>query len=102
MERFGCFERTDETGGERLDRIAVIKDEIRIGDRAYMQPDRIASILDGGGDVVVRSGWRNARWLEQSGALADVQAEFRRATDGRIDRPSGWRAKKRRHRWRCA
>ncbi len=52
-----------------------------------MQPDRIATILDGGGDVVVRSGWRNARWLEETGEPADLLAEFRKATDGPIDRP---------------
>jgi hypothetical protein len=86
-ERFGFFELTDEKGGERLDRIPVIKGEIRIGDRAYMQPDRIATILDGGGDVVVRSGWRNARWLEETGEPVDLLAEFRKATDGLIDRP---------------
>src|SRR5207248_1794313 len=33
-ERFGFFELTDETGGERLDRAPVVKGEIRIGDRA--------------------------------------------------------------------
>jgi hypothetical protein len=86
-ERFGFFELTDEKGGERLDRMPVIKGEIRIGDRAYMQPDRIATILDGGGDVVVRSGWRNARWLEETGKPVDLLAEFRKALDGLIDRP---------------
>jgi hypothetical protein len=38
-ERFGFFELTDQHGGERLDRIPVEKGEIRIADRAYMQPD---------------------------------------------------------------
>jgi len=85
-ERFGFFQLTDEKGGERLDRMPVIKGEIRIADRAYMQPDRIATILDGGGDVVVRSGWRNARWLDETGEPIDLLAEFRKATDGLIDR----------------
>src|SRR5215470_16047762 len=52
-ERFGHFELTDQREGERLDRIPVIKGEIRIGDRAYMQPERIAAVLAAGGDVVV-------------------------------------------------
>jgi IS4 transposase len=86
-ERFGYFELTDQKGGERLDRMPVIKGEIRMGDRAYMQPDRIATILDGGGDVVVRAGWRNARWLEQTGELVDLLAVFAKATHGLIDRP---------------
>jgi hypothetical protein len=54
---------TDQTGGERLDRIPVEPGEIRIADRAYMQPERIAAVMDAGGDILVRSGWKNACWL---------------------------------------
>ncbi|MGH6848655.1 MAG: hypothetical protein ACREC0_14845 [Methylocella sp.] len=36
-ERFGFFELTDQQGGETLDRIPVVKGEIRIADRAYLQ-----------------------------------------------------------------
>src|SRR5216684_1808653 len=43
-ERFGFFELTDEKGGETLDRIPVVAGEIRIVDRAYLQPDRIAVV----------------------------------------------------------
>jgi len=87
-ERFGFFELTDEHGGERLDRAPVIKGEIRIGDRVYMQPDRIAALLEGGADVVVRSGWRNARWLDADGAPVDLLAWFEKAAaSGRIDNP---------------
>jgi hypothetical protein len=85
-ERFGHFELTDEHGGEQLDRIPVVPGEIRIGDRAYLQPDRIAAVLDAGGDVVVRAGWRNARWLDEQGEPVDVHAELSQAND-RIDRP---------------
>ncbi len=35
-ERFGHFELTDQHGGETLDRIPVVKGEIRIADRAYL------------------------------------------------------------------
>src|SRR5208337_4929038 len=59
-ERFGFFELTDQQGGETLDRIPVVKGEIRIADRAYLQPDRIAGVLEQGADIVVRAGWRNA------------------------------------------
>ena len=55
-ERFGHFELTDEHGGEQLDRIPVVPGEIRIGDRAYLQPDRIAAVLDAGGDPRLRRG----------------------------------------------
>lgn len=84
-ERFGHFELTDEHGGEQLDRIPVVAGEIRIGDRVYLQPDRIAAVLDAGGDVVVRAGWRNARWLDEQGKAIDLHAELSRAND-RIDR----------------
>jgi hypothetical protein len=87
-ERFGFFELTDEHGGERLDRAPVIKGEIRLGDRVYMQPDRIAALLEAGADIVVRSGWRNARWLDANGAPVDLLAEFEKAaSNGRIDSP---------------
>ena len=87
-ERFGFFELTDEKGGETLNRISVVAGEIRIGDRAYLQPDRIGAILDAGADIVVRAGWKNARWLEANGKPADMLAILRKRTEsGLIDRP---------------
>jgi len=87
-ERFGFFELTDEHGGETLDRIPVVKGEIRLADRAYLQPERIAGVLGQGADLVVRAGWRNARWLDGDGKPVDLLAEFRKASDlGLIDRP---------------
>lgn len=71
-ERFGAFELTDDKGGEQLDRIPAIKGEIRIADRAFMQPDRIQSILDAGADIVIRAGWKNARWLDAGHAPLDI------------------------------
>jgi hypothetical protein len=87
-ERFRHFELTDEHGGERLDRIPVIKGEIRLADRAYMQPDQIAPLLEAGADIVVRAGWRNARWLEADGAAVDIIETFKKAAAcGVIDQP---------------
>jgi hypothetical protein len=48
-ERFGHFVLTDEHEGERLDRIPVVRGEIRIADRVHLQPDRIAAVLAAGG-----------------------------------------------------
>jgi hypothetical protein len=84
-ERFGCFELTDEHGGEQLDRIAVVKGEIRIGDRVYAQPPRIASVLDQGGDIIVRAGWRNLRWLDAMRKPVDLHKLLCEAGE-RIDR----------------
>jgi Transposase DDE domain len=87
-ERFGHFELTDERQGETLDRIPVVKGEIRIGDRAYLQPDRMATVLAAGADVLIRAGWKSARWRDAGGRPLDLIAEFRRAsTAGLIDRP---------------
>src|SRR5207248_1924739 len=71
-ERFEFFELTDQHGGERLDRIPVEKGEIRIADRAYMQPERIAAVIGAGGDVVVRAGWKSAGWLDGAGNRFDL------------------------------
>ena len=86
-ERFGHLELTDEHGGERLDRIGVIKGEIRIGDAGYMQPDGIAEVLARGGDVVVRSGWRNGRWLDEHGKPVSMINMLQEAKAGLLDVP---------------
>lgn len=86
-ERFSYFELTDEKGGETLDRIPVVKGEIRIGDRAYLQPDRIARVLEAGADVLVRGKWKGARWCDKHGRPIDFMAILRAAKNGRIDRP---------------
>jgi Transposase DDE domain len=86
-ERFSYFELTDEKEGETLDRIPVTKGEIRIGDRAYLQPDRIARILEAGGDVLVRGRWKGARWRDKKGQPIDFLALLRAAKNGRIDQP---------------
>lgn len=87
-ERFGHFELTDEKGGETLDRIPAVKGEIRLVDRAYLQSDRMAAVLDAGADLVVRAGWKNARWLDADGKPVDLLDEFTKgASSGLIDRP---------------
>jgi hypothetical protein len=63
-EQFDFVELTDESEGECIDRVPVVAGEIRIGDRAYLQADRIGQVLEQGGDVLVRAAWNNARWLD--------------------------------------
>ena len=89
-ERFGHFELTDESEGERLDRIPVVKGDIRLADRAYLAAERIAAVIDAGGDIVVRAGWRNARWLwlGAEGKPFDLIAALKKTAElGKIDRP---------------
>jgi hypothetical protein len=86
-ERFGHFELTDQQEGETLDRIPAVKGEIRIADRAHMQPDRMVKVIDAGADVVIRAGWKSARWVDETGDAVDVVAELRDASADLVDRP---------------
>ena len=86
-ERFGQFVLTDEHGGEQLDRIAVVRGEIRLGDRVHLQPDRIANVLADGGDVVVRAAWKNARWQQRNGEPLDLLGMLGKCKADRIDEP---------------
>lgn len=87
-ERFSEFELTDETVGEQLDRAGVVAGEIRIGDRCYLQPERIAKVLSAGGDVIVRARWNGVRWLAADGTDVDVITMLKAARGrGIIDQP---------------
>jgi hypothetical protein len=87
-ERFTAFDLTDEGEAEVIDRAAVVAGEIRVCDRAYLQPDRIAKVLDAGADIVVRAGWNGARWLDSEGNRLDLIALLNKARGkGLIDRP---------------
>jgi hypothetical protein len=87
-ERFTIFELTDESEAEVIDRAEVVAGEIRVCDRAYLQPDRIAKLLDAGADIVVRAGWNNARWLDSEGNRLDLIALLKKSRGkGFIDRP---------------
>jgi hypothetical protein len=87
-ERFGCLMLTDHTGGERFDRFPVETGEIRIADRAYMQPERIAAVIAAGGDILVRAAWKNACWLTADGHPFALIAALRgNPESGLIDQP---------------
>jgi Transposase DDE domain len=87
-ERFSAFELTDESEGERFDRAAVVAGEIRIGDRAYLQPDRIANVLAAGADILVRAKWNGARWVDANCDGIDLIQLLKKARGkGLVDRP---------------
>ena len=89
-ERFGAIELTDQSESEQLDRADVVPGEIRIGDRVYAQADRIATVLEAGGDILVRAGWKGVGWRTEDGAPFDLIATLRAAKKGgqaTIDRP---------------
>lgn len=88
QERFGHFELTDQQEGETLDRIPAIAGEIRLADRAYMQPERMARLIKAGADFVIRAGWKSARWLDCNGRALALVAELHKAAErGLIDCP---------------
>src|SRR4029453_13513446 len=78
QERFGHFELTDQRTGEALDRIPVVAGEIRLADRAYLQPDRMAKLIAAGADVVIRTGWKSACWLDSEGNAGALIPGFHR------------------------
>lgn len=73
--------------GERLDRLAVIPNEIRLGDRGFPQPDGIRNTLDEGADVLVRLTW-NSLQMTADGEPIDWLELFRQAgAQGTLDMP---------------
>lgn len=87
-ERFSAFELSDESQGERLDRASVVPGEIRIADRAYLQPDRLARIFDAGADVIIRAPWNGARWIDDNGNRIDLITMLKTARKKQVlDRP---------------
>lgn len=88
QERFGHFELTDQQEGERLDRIPVVAGEIRLADRAYLQPERMARLIQAGADFIIRAGWKSARWLDGKGRAFNLIAELHKAAErGLMDCP---------------
>jgi hypothetical protein len=87
-ERFSFIGLTDEKGGERLDRVSFAKGDIAIADRGFMHPDPLAHILGQGADVIVRTGWKGARWLGKEGKSFDLLAALTVAEGvGYLDTP---------------
>ena len=94
-ERFSHIDLTDEKGGERLDRAPFAKGDIVIADRGYMHPDRLAHVLEQGADIVVRAGWKGARWLDGNRKPFDILAALKGAESaGVLDCPIWIRRKK--------
>jgi hypothetical protein len=86
-EQFSAFEITDEKGAERIDRVAVVPGEIRIADRVHCRADKLAAVIAKGADIVVRAGWKSARWLQEDGRACDIIRELTQNATGIVDRP---------------
>lgn len=87
-ERFTAFDLTDESEPEVIDRADVVAGEIRVGDRIYLQADRVADVLDAGADIVTRARWNAACWLDTAGKRFDLIALLKKKRGkGLIDQP---------------
>lgn len=78
-ERFTAFDLTDESEPEVIDRADVVPGEIRVADRAYLQADRVAKVLDAGADIVIRAKWNAACWLNTAGKRLDLIALLKKS-----------------------
>lgn len=86
-EQFDFVELTDEKGGERIDRVPVVRGELRMADAAFLQVDQIGEVIQQGADVLVRGSWRHARWLDEDGTPIDILASLKKVEGiGRLDR----------------
>jgi len=53
-----------------------------------MHPDPVAHVLEQGADIVIRAGWKGARWLSEDGKPFDILAALKGAESaGVLDRP---------------
>ncbi len=73
--------------GERLDRLAMVPGEIRLGDRGVPQPDGLRNTLAAGADVLVRLTW-NSLQMTTAGKPIDWLRLFEMASkQGSLDIP---------------
>jgi Transposase DDE domain len=86
-EQFDFVAVTDQSEAELIDRVPVVPGEIRIGDRAYLQADRIAKVMAQGGDILVRAPWNNVRWLDADGEAFDLIGHLKSSREEIIETP---------------
>lgn len=86
-ERLSAFQITDEKGAEAINRIPVVPGEIRLADRVHCRADDLADVIARGADIVVRAGWRSARWQYECGCPFDIIQALQGSTTGCIDMP---------------
>jgi hypothetical protein len=86
-ERFSFFALTDETDGEQLDRVPVAEGDIFIADRGFLHSERLARVCEQGADIVVRAGWKGARWLDAKGQRFNLLAALAAANADVFDCP---------------
>lgn len=80
-------EVTDATGGESYARVPVHPGDIVLGDRGYCHREGVASVLERGGDVVVRLNANSFPLLGADSTSLDLLATMRSLVE---HEPQGW------------
>lgn len=88
LARLVDFAITTTKEGERLDRLAIVPGEVRLGDRGYPQPDGIKNTLKAGADVLVRLTWKSLQLTDRRGKPLNWMRLFAKASArGSLDMP---------------
>jgi hypothetical protein len=87
LERIVDATITTTKEGERLDRLAVMPHEIRLGDRGFPQPDGIRNTLAAGADVLVRLTWNSLQMTSNNRPLDWIKLFNRAGRQGSLDMP---------------
>ena len=77
-------EVTDVKGGETLKRFRVGPGEVVIGDRAYASRQGLKSVIEGGGDFLVRLNWSTVPLQTLEGKEFDLIGALRKLKDTEI------------------
>ncbi len=83
-QRIVQVEVTDVNGGETLKRFRVGPGEVVIGDRAYASRQGLKSVIEGGGDFIVRLNWSTVPLQTLDGKEFDLIGTLRGLKDGEI------------------
>jgi hypothetical protein len=79
--RVTSLEITDRSGGESLQRFNIRPGELAVADRAYATRSGFASVLNGGGNFLVRLPWSNVPLEEADGVPFDLLGWLRSLPD---------------------
>jgi hypothetical protein len=75
---------TDQKTGESFTNVAVEPGDLLLGDRGYAHARGIASVIDGGGHVLVRTGLRLLPLRDENGRKVDLLSMLETLEDDRI------------------
>jgi len=86
LETLGCdwCELTDAHGAELIERTPVKKGDVLLGDRNFLRPAGVRTVVDSGGDVVVRLRWTHSAMTDTKGRAFKALTHARRLRVGQV------------------